>query len=117
MTKFWRFSAKFGSVSAIEDKVLKPKRSKIPSLKYPKFTENIGVEVLSRIKKTLDKHGDYDWLINGHFKVTGETSGCGKKTKSLKDFVRDSKLYGASFWRSGLRKGQKKGLIFVQKLS
>ena len=35
---------------------------------------NIGEEVLKRFRNTLEQHGDYDWLINGPYDLTGTTS-------------------------------------------
>ena len=115
ITKFflWFFStwvklrAKYGQVSTVKDKILTyyPFLRKGPPPVLPELTENIGNYVLSKLKKTLDKNGDYDCLVNGYFSLTGKTSSCGQKTKNLSKIIRDSKLYAAAFWNAGLRKG------------
>ena len=102
-----RLRAKYGQVSIIKDKILtySPflKNSAPPIL--PELTENVGNEVLTRLKKTLSQNGDYDCLINGYFSLTGRTSSCGQKSKKLSEVIEDSKLYAAAFWNAGLRKG------------
>ena len=105
---FWvRMRAKYGQVSIIKDKILtySPflKNSAPPIL--PELTENVGNEVLTRLKKTLNQNGDYDCLINGYFSLTGRTSSCGQKSKKLSEVIKDAKLYAAAFWNAGLRKG------------
>ena len=102
-----RLRAKYGQVSIIKDKILtySPflKNSAPPIL--PELTENVGNEVLNRLKKTLSQNGDYDCLINGYFSLTGRTSSCGQKSKKLSEVIKDAKLYAAAFWNAGLRKG------------
>ena len=102
-----RLRAKYGQVSTIKDKILtySPflKNSAPPIL--PELTENVGNEVLTRLKKTLSQNGDYDCLINGYFSLTGRTSSCGQKSKKLSEVIKDAKLYAAAFWNAGLRKG------------
>ena len=99
--------SKYGQVSIIKDKILTYahflKKGGPPV--FPELTENVGNDVLARLKQTLDKHGDYDCLVNGYFSLTGTTSSCGQKSKSLSKVIRDSKLYAAAFWNAGLHKG------------
>ena len=99
--------SKYGQVSIIKDKILTYahflKKGGPPV--FPELTGNVGNEVLDRLKQILDKHGDFDCLVNGYFSLSGSTSSCGEKSKSLSKVIRDSKLYAAAFWNAGLRKG------------
>ena len=115
---FWvRMRAKYGQVSVIKNKILTYypflKNSAPPVL--PELTENVGNEVLTRLKKTLNQNGDYDCLINGYFSMTGKTSSCGQKSKKLSEVIKDAKLYAAAFWNAGLRKGMNKFYYFFFK--
>ena len=102
---------------SVKDKILtySPflKNSAPPIL--PELTENVGNEVLTRLKKTLNQNGDYDCLINGYFSLTGRTSSCGQKSKKLSEVIKDAKLYAAAFWNAGLRKGMNKFYYFFSK--
>ena len=104
---------KYGQANIIKDKILSHspffKKSAPPFL--PALTENFGNEMLNRLKKILDEKGDYDYLINGYFSLTGKTSTCGTKKKSLSKLMKDSRLYASAFWNAGLRKG--KEIIFL----
>ena len=110
---FWLFStwvklrAKYGTVSRVKDKILtyNPFLKKGPPPVLRELTENIGNDLLTKLKKNLDKNGDYECLVNGYFSSTGKTSSCGEKTKRLSKIIKDSKLYAAAFWNAGLRKG------------
>ena len=102
-----RMRAKYGQVSIIKDKILtyspflKNSAPPIP----PELTQNVGNEVLSRLRNILNQSGDYDCIINGYFSLTGRTSSCGQKSKKLSEVIKDAKLYAAAFWNAGLRKG------------
>ena len=110
----WFFStcvklrAKYGGqVSIVKDKILtySPFLKKGPPPVLPELTETVGNFVLSQLKKSIDKNGDYNCLVNGYFSLTGKTTSCGQKTKCLSKIIKDSKLYAAAFWNAGLRKG------------
>ena len=68
-------------------------------------SNNIGEEVLKRFRNTLEQHGDYDWLINGPYDLTGTTSTCGVRRKRISEIEVQARQVASSFYQNGLRKG------------
>ena len=103
--------SKFGFWNVEKDKILYPRFGASRPENLPELNKNLGYEIVERFEKTLEKFGDFDAIINGFFEITGKTSTCGSKKKTLKDLIEDSKKIGANFWQKGLKKGDKIHLL------
>ena len=89
----------------VKDRILYPPSGVQIEPKLIDLENNIGEEVLKRLRNTLEQHGDYDWLINGPFELTGTTSTCGVKRKRLSEIEPQARQVARSFYNHGLRQG------------
>ena len=89
----------------IKDRILYPPSGVQVEPKLIDLESNIGEEVLKRFRNTLEQHGDYDWLINGPYDLTGTTSTCGVQRKRISEIEFQARQVSSSFYQNGLRKG------------
>ena len=78
----WKFLAYHGKINVVKDKVLYSRFFADVGLTYVTLTKNFGYECLDRMSNVLEKHGDFDCLINGYFHMYGKTKSCGKKSQT-----------------------------------
>ena len=89
----------------IKDRILYPPSGVQVEPKLIDLESNIGEEVLKRFRYTLEQHGDYDWLINGPYDLTGTTSTCGVQRKRISEIEFQARQVSRAFYQNGLRKG------------
>ena len=90
----WKLSAYFGKINVVKNGVVYPRFGADRPLEFATLTKNFGYECIERLSKVLEKHGDYDCLINGYFYLHGKTTSCGEKSKTLSSLIKDSRILG-----------------------
>ena len=90
----WKLLAYFGKINVIKNGVVYPRFGADRPLEFAKLTKNFGYECIERMSNVLEKHGDYDCLINGYFYLHGKTTSCGEKSKTLSSLITDSRILG-----------------------
>ena len=96
--------ARFGKLNVINNGIIYPR---IQVLNSPKadFEGNVGKALLSRMKKNLERNGDFKCLINGGYTLQGTTTSCSEKSTTLSKVINTSEAFGAALYNAGLRKG------------
>ena len=79
------------SITIIKDKILYGPEA---SHEYPELKGNIGEDILNGIQDVFNENGDFDWLINAPFEITGETSTCGTKRLKISEIQNRSRKIG-----------------------
>ena len=69
------------------------------------YEGNLGQEVIKSFESVLEQNGDFDWIINGPYDLTGQTSTCGLKRRKISEFAPNARKVGKALYRHGLRKG------------
>ena len=96
--------ARFGKLNVINNGIIYPR---IQVLNSPKadFEGNVGKALLSRMRKNLERNGDFKCLINGGYTLKGTTTSCSEKSTTLSKVINTSEAFGAALYNAGLRKG------------
>ena len=94
VVSLWKLLAYFGKINVVKNVVVYPRFGADRPLEFAKLTKNLGYECIERLSNVLEKHGDYDCLINGYFYLHGKTTSCGEKSKTLSSLIKDSRILG-----------------------
>ena len=94
VVSLWKLLAYFGKINVVKNVVVYPRFGADRPLEFAKLTKNFGYECIERMSNVLEKHGDYECLINGYFYLHGKTTSCGEKSKTLSSLITDSRILG-----------------------
>ena len=96
--------ARFGKLNVINNGIIYPRKQVLNSPKAD-FEGNVGKALLLRMRKNLERNGDFKCLINGGYTLQGTTTSCGDKSTTLSQVIQTSEAFGAALFNAGLRKG------------
>ena len=96
--------ARFGKLNVINNGIIYPRKQVLNSPKAD-FEGNVGKALLLRMRKNLERNGDFKCLVNGGYTLQGTTASCGDKSITLSQVIQTSEAFGAALFNAGLRKG------------
>ena len=100
----WKLMARFGKLNVIKDGIIYPWKQ-VEETPQADFNGNVGKGLLVRMKRNLEKYGDYKCFVNGSYTLKGTTQSCGEKNVTLSKVIQTAEAFGAALYNAGLRKG------------
>ena len=97
----WKLMARFGKLNVIKDGIIYPWKQ-VEETPQADFKGNVGKGLLVRMKRNLEKYGDFKCFINGSYTLKGTTQACGEKNVTLSKVIQTAEAFGAALFNAGL---------------